>query len=114
MGRWLAVAMLFATACKEEEEPAPPEEDRVDVILGLEGEIASGTSLYDEHCAGCHGADGLGGVGTDLVEQLAILSEEDVVRTIVEGRGIMPAWGETQSDQEIADVVAYIYDAFGA
>lgn len=113
MGRWLAIAVLFVAACKEEDEPDPVEEDRVEIILDLEGELASGTSLYGEHCEGCHGADGLGGIGTNLVEQLAILSKEDVVRTIVEGRGVMPEWGQTQSNQDIADVVAYLYDAFG-
>lgn len=111
MGRWLVIVCLVGAACKK--EPEPVEEDRVEVILTLEGDITNGAALYDADCASCHGADGMGGVGSNLVEQLTILSKEDVVQTVVEGRGVMPEWGLTKSDEEIADVVAYLYDAFG-
>ena len=72
--------------------------------------------LYLEHCASCHGAGRLGGMGPALLpENLQRLRQEQAQSIIREGRVAtqMPAFGEVLSDAEIARLVAHIYDPLG-
>ncbi|MDP3638171.1 MAG: cytochrome D1 domain-containing protein, partial [Azonexus sp.] len=64
------------------------------------------------HCAACHGADRLGGLGPALVpENLARLRKPEAENVIREGRAAtqMPGIGEKLSGEEIKALVAHIY-----
>ena len=51
----------------------------------------SAEKLYAEHCASCHGADRLGGIGPALLpENLARLRRPEAFKTIAEGRMRQP------------------------
>ncbi|MGZ8651365.1 MAG: c-type cytochrome, partial [Actinomycetota bacterium] len=78
--------------------------------------IASGQQLWGLNCAACHGLSGQGMSATALNSQefFQATSDDqivDIVRTGVAGT-TMPAWsnehGGPFTDQQIADVVAYI------
>ncbi len=83
------------------------------------GDPQRGGKLYVENCAVCHGVDGNGRVGATLSDFAGIDVDAALTQTITNGIGgtVMPAWGEGNggpfSDEEIADVVAYISTAFG-
>ncbi len=67
---------------------------------------------YTQHCASCHGADRLGGMGPALLpENLRRLKSKKAAAVIAEGRPAtqMPAFGEVLSDAEIEALVALIY-----
>ena len=68
--------------------------------------------MYASTCADCHGADG-GGTsrGPALAEEVREESDEDLVDQIVNGGGDMPP--QDVSDQEAADVLAFLRETFG-
>ena len=70
--------------------------------------------LFAKHCASCHGADRLGGMGPVLLpESLQRTKRDDAVGTIASGRPAtqMPAFKDTLTPVEIEALVDYIYTA---
>lgn len=68
--------------------------------------------LYQKHCASCHGADRLGGMGPALLpENLARLKKPEAARMIRDSRaGVqMPAFRKELGEQEIGQLVELIY-----
>ena len=80
-------------------------QDPIDAILALTGDASNGLTVYTNNCAFCHMDDGSGGTGPTLQ---AALDEAFVVETIYYGAGIMSAYSESLTDQEIADVAAHV------
>lgn len=99
---------------------------RIDDVLALTGDVDSGAALYATHCAECHGAAGEGGSGgalagegedaEELVEVILFGDEEDEDEggeeeeddEDEEDEGTMPAFEEVLTDQEVADIVAWL------
>ncbi|MGA7272791.1 MAG: cytochrome c [Acidimicrobiia bacterium] len=78
--------------------------------IGRPGPDATGREIYEQVCARCHGASMTGrvgpalGPGSDAADQ----PDEFLVQTITNGRGRMPSFSSTLSDQQIARVIAYM------
>lgn len=70
-----------------------------------------GTTLYQQHCAVCHGQDGDGGVGVplNLPDFLAVASNVYIRNTLRSGRPgrVMPAFTNL-NDAEIDAIVAHV------
>lgn len=92
---------------------------RVDVSgYRAKGSRSYGKTIYEGHCAACHGHDGGGSVGPALANQAFLRAASDgfLAASIREGRGnrAMRAFGRGRGgivelfDREIDDVVAYI------
>ena len=64
-------------------------------------------------CFVCHGEMGNGGAGPGLRGDPFLAITDYVVAQILLGRTIMPAFGETLSDQQIASVATYIRNSWG-
>jgi mono/diheme cytochrome c family protein len=72
----------------------------------------SGEQAYEAHCAECHGAERLGGMGPALLPgNLKRLKPAKAKAVIADGRAAtqMPAFGDRLSPQEVEDLVALIY-----
>lgn len=72
--------------------------------------IAAGKQLYASHCAGCHGAEGQGGIGPALTGSNYKYgrSHDEVLTSIREGRpGGMPAFGNQLSGNQAEELVAF-------
>ena len=91
----------------------------VDGAGGGDGLVAQGQTLYAEKCALCHGATGVGdGPGAAALDPkprnhtdgsyMNAQSNESLVAVIKDGKGQMPAWGATMSDDEVRAVLAYV------
>ena len=68
--------------------------------------------LYSTHCASCHGADRLGGIGPALLpENLDRLRRPDAVKTISQGNTAsqMSGFADKLSKDDIGALVGYIY-----
>jgi len=68
--------------------------------------------LYGMHCASCHGADRLGGIGPALLpENLSRLKKPEAVKTITSGRAAtqMPGFTGKLKEDDIAALAALIY-----
>ena len=71
---------------------------------------ASGSEIYSQLCARCHGADlggGIGpalGAGSDLVDRA-----DDYIEGVIRGgRGSMPAFGNTLDDNQIERLIGFL------
>jgi mono/diheme cytochrome c family protein len=87
-----------------------------DTSGGGGGDVANGEALFAS-CAGCHGADGTGGIdiggtpSTDLTVSVPARTDAELEEIIKNGYGsAMP--GQYSDAQEIADVIAYLRATF--
>jgi mono/diheme cytochrome c family protein len=70
----------------------------------FEGDPVRGASVFAASCAGCHGADGTGGVGPALRD--SGINGAKVIVVVGTGQGAMPAG--LVSGQDAADVAAHV------
>src|SRR5262245_20509204 len=78
---------------------------------------ADPAGLYAEHCAACHGADRLGGLGPALLpENLGRLAGPRAAAVIAEGREAtqMPSFAGALAKPEIDALAAYIASPLAA
>ncbi|MER2600058.1 MAG: c-type cytochrome [Caldilineales bacterium] len=81
--------------------------------------LARGEVIYTEHCRGCHGADGRGGVGSDLVAvRLSVDPAAYTRAATAQGvAGMMPGWVQTVggplNDAQLDDLAAYVVELVG-
>lgn len=71
------------------------------------GDATAGAEVFSTVCAVCHGDNGTGGSGPSLQDP-QYADEQLVTDQVENGGGGMPAYGDQLSDQEVADVVAYV------
>ena len=105
----LAASPVALAACGGDdgggEDSGPPPQQVVD-----QGNSSDGVEVFAQNCAACHGGDGEGGSGPRLAGEEAYTSADVVVDQIRNGGGGMPAFGDRLSDQELADVSAYVVE----
>jgi quinohemoprotein ethanol dehydrogenase len=74
-----------------------------------QGNAANGKSIFAENCATCHGVAGTGGNGgPDLTKIASAKDLATVVAQVTNGGGGMPPFKGTLTQQQIADVAAYV------
>jgi cytochrome c6 len=79
-------------------------------------QASSGAATFKSKCALCHGADGTGNTTLGKQLQAANLSSKEVQKktdaelhkTVHDGNGNMPPFGEQLSDDEITQVIKYV------
>ncbi len=76
-----------------------------------------GAAVYAGICAGCHMPDGHGAAGAGAYPSLAqdprLQGAAYPIAVVLQGHGAMPGFARMLTDQQIADVVAYIRTHFG-
>lgn len=80
-------------------------------ITKLTGNATNGLVVWGSNCASCHGPAGKGvtGTGPSLVEGHAADHDDAyLAKFILNGEGTMPSFSSSLSNQQIADVIAYI------
>jgi mono/diheme cytochrome c family protein len=77
------------------------------------GDPSAGATVYADNCASCHAADGTGGIGPDLTQEIESGEEAELESLIRAGAGTMPSFEATLSSEEISDVVAFLVDEWG-
>jgi mono/diheme cytochrome c family protein len=86
---------------------------RVATILALTPDVAEGQAKFEQICAACHGLDGMGvAPNPALTKRVPKLTKDQVVTTVLEGKGNMDAY-RSLKNQEIANTVEYVYTSFG-
>ena len=68
----------------------------------------SAQGLYTANCAGCHGVQGQGGSGPGLAGNRNAARAENVRSIIQYGRGMMPGFGATLSEEQITVLTDYV------
>ncbi len=90
---------------------------RINTILAAPGDATAGEEVFrnttaDQRCTDCHGDTGEGGIGANLPLVFAQKTSWQLLHTVINGRGSMPAWGETLTDQQLTDLFAYLTKTF--
>jgi cytochrome c2 len=81
---------------------------------GVEGDPAAGATVFTTNCGACHtlsDAGTTGTVGPNLDDAQPPL--ELVTDRVTNGQGAMPSFSGSLSEQQIADVSAYVVQATG-
>ena len=97
-----ALAMVLV-GCAEEVAPAVPE--------GADPVLDDGRDIWRANCSRCHGGAGGGGAGPSLEGPWPDDRQPDhpaMIAVVAEGRGAMPRFGGSLSDDEIDAVVRYV------
>lgn len=107
LGAGLLVLALALGACSQESAPEVP--------VGAGGTadpvLVEGRDVWSSTCSRCHGASGGGGSGVKLADGRAeeLHPEvESMISVVTEGKGAMPAFGGSLTDEEIEAVVRYV------
>ena len=76
-----------------------------------------GAAIYAGACAGCHMPDGRGAAGAAVYPALArdprLVAAAYPIARVLHGKGAMPPFARTLSDEQVAAVVDYIRTNFG-
>ena len=91
----VVIALLAIAGCG-------PHDPRADAIAAMKGEASKGEVLYRDACARCHGE-----TGAKLADGVAWYGLVGSISLVIVGGYKMPA-NPRYSDQEIADLFAYI------
>lgn len=68
-------------------------------------------SLYEQHCAECHGLDGesvMLGIPSFKIGEGLSLMDPQMLDFVKAGKGVMPAYADVLSDEEIFDIIFYL------
>jgi mono/diheme cytochrome c family protein len=79
------------------------------------GDPFAGSSIYAQHCAHCHGANGRGeiaGVPSFTGGRLMAKSDFQLRAIVQSGKDVMPGYQGILTDMQIQDVIAYIRTFF--
>jgi cytochrome c553 len=100
-----------------ETDTTEPETTETETSPAVEGDPVSGKEVFlgASACGGCHtlaDAGASGTVGPSLDESQP--SSELVVDRVTNGQGGMPSFSSTLSEQQIADVAAYVSSVAGS
>lgn len=82
-----------------------------DVPDAADTELSQGRDVWVEQCARCHGGDGSGGAGPNVRGPWPPDRQpgpDAMAAIIANGRGAMPGFGSSLSDDEIEAVVRYV------
>ena len=114
-----------AVTAKAVAKAAPTAVEENNPLSGKAEAIAQGKELFAGNCAVCHGADGKGGIGPSVVDNVWLYREGDVsdatIYAIIAGgtkadmeiagrkaKGGMPPFGSSMDKNKIWSLVAYI------
>ncbi len=87
------------------------EETRSSKVLGLEGNRDAGEGIFTMGTCSADGCHSTAPSSTDLTDVVPNLTSETIVDSLINGKGLMPTQGAL-SDQQLADVLAYIEETF--
>jgi mono/diheme cytochrome c family protein len=106
-----AVAMLLLAGCNASLGPSK-------AVNELTPAEQQGRAIYDRDCAGCHYANHTGDLhGPSLFGMYrkpylpsgAPANDARVTPVIVQGRNMMPGFGNQLTDQQLQDLLAYLH-----
>jgi mono/diheme cytochrome c family protein len=103
------------TGTTETTQTETTETETTETTGGLEGDPVAGKEIFTTNCGGCHTLSDAGTSGTvgpnldDAQPDAALVTER-----VTNGQGAMPPFKGTLSEQQIADVAAYVSTTAGS
>lgn len=121
LGNWTQVSQLEQEQKRAHEKFDPIfaeyREIPIDKLTDVPAAMKMGRRIFVNNCSVCHGATGAGSFGfpnlTDA-EWMWGHADEDIIKTITQGRNAnMPAWGDILGDEGVSEVAEYIEQLTG-
>lgn len=78
--------------------------ERVASVTALTPNVDNGKVLHETHCVTCHGADGRTGTANEDTVDDAVNNADVCFDYLIDGDTGIPGFGDTFTDQELADV----------
>jgi mono/diheme cytochrome c family protein len=104
----VAFAASFVVGCKSgSQTPASADQHPGQLLF-------NGHTKPDVDCYKCHDGEGRGATGPDLAERVPKLSDEGIVKTIMEGKGLMPSFKDKVTPEEASQIAAWLHAKFPA
>jgi mono/diheme cytochrome c family protein len=72
------------------------------------GDNKRGEGLYNASCVVCHGPRATGGIGPRLAGNPVLSNEQAFWKIVLEGRHVMPPLKDALTEQQIADIQAWL------
>jgi len=72
------------------------------------GDQTRGEQLYNASCVVCHGQGATGGIGPKLAGNPVLSNDQAFWKTVYEGRHMMPPLQDVVTDQQMADIRAWL------
>ena len=72
------------------------------------GDNTRGEGLYNASCVVCHGPRATGGIGPRLAGNPVLSNEQAFWKTVYDGRHVMPHLKDALTEQQIADIQAWL------
>ena len=72
------------------------------------GDNRRGEGLYNASCVVCHGPGAAGGIGPRLAGSPILSNEQAFWRTVYDGRHVMPPLKGAVTEQQMADIQAWL------
>lgn len=72
------------------------------------GDETKGEDLYNASCIVCHGPQGTGGIGPRLAGNPMLSNEQAFWKTVYDGRHVMPPLKGAVTEQQMADILAWL------
>ncbi len=97
----VVAAFIILLFVNEPAQPAP---------VPAAGTAETGAAIFATRCASCHGADGGGSFGPALGAGVAVgrfPDAADEAAVVANGRGSMPSFADSLTEEQIAAVVEY-------
>ncbi|MGE0789034.1 MAG: cytochrome c [Sandaracinaceae bacterium] len=84
------------------------------ILMNDMPDAAAGAEIFGMNCARCHGPEGNGsGFAPNLHDRVPAHSDEELLRSIIQGKGGMPTWGDTFNDIELRNILGFLRETFG-
>ena len=95
-------------------QPVQAADSRNQVARVLSKPVVRGGIVYKQYCVICHGEKGEGNTEASKLYKkrnlvIRVKKKEYYERVIRKGSGFMPPWEHELSEEQIADVVSYLY-----
>lgn len=120
MNRWLICAVLSLVvleaggngAAVRASDGGPQSADKNsssgNVVKRPAGDSGRGEGLYNASCIVCHGPQSAGGIGPRLAGNPVLSNEQAFWKVVYEGRHVMPPLKGAITEQQMADIQAWL------
>ena len=102
----LLLSMAFLTAIVD--AGTPQGGTRESLSQDSVGDSKRGEQLYRASCIVCHGQEAMGHIGPRLAGNPIVTNEPAFRKILHEGRHVMPPLQDTLSEQQMADILAWL------
>ncbi len=106
--RFISIALLIAlTSCTATAQPEAPQSRDIGP-QSPSGNGKQGEELYRASCVVCHGPQAKGGIGPRLAGNPILSNDEAFWKIVYEGRHVMPPLKGAVTEQQMADIRAWL------